>query len=144
MGQIKLIASFMLITLFSIAIISYTTNFTRENETPFNFSNENRLSDSDLESGANIFFVQVNSSSQAFSESTIESGDETSTTGGVFKALTGTFTSVKDILSMGKTVIFGDEQGLTGPGIVLTALGTFLAVLIILYTWKTWAGKSPD
>jgi hypothetical protein len=144
MGQIQLIGSFFMIAIFAIAIISYTSNFADENDVAIDIADDIRVTDSILESEIDSVRLQTNSSGQAFSDSTIESGDETSTTGGVFKALSGTFTSVGKILTMGKNVIFGDEQGISGPGIALTALGTFMATLIILYTWKTWAGKSPD
>ena len=144
MGQIKLIGSFFMIAIFTIAIISYAGNFANDNEVVVDIGDDDRISSSAISSDVDTLKIQTNASAQAFSESTIASGDETSVSGGVFKALKGTFNSVKNVLGMGKSVIFGDEQGISGPGIALTALGTFLAILIVLYTWKTWAGKSPD
>ena len=143
MGQIKFIASIFMIVLFTIAIVSYVSNFGDDNSAVVNLRNESRLSDSALQSDLDTFRLTVNSTSKAFSESTIEAGDENIKTGGVFKTVNTMYDSVKRILGMGSSVIFGNEQG-AGPGIVITALGTFLVILAILYAWKTWAGKTPD
>lgn len=143
MGQIKLLATFMMTIVFAIAIMNYAINFATDNNTAISLSEDARLNSTTLESDLITYKTSMNSTSGNFEKMTIEPGDETSTTGGVFKAMKGIFSSIKTILGMGNNVIFGGEQGISGPGIALTALGTFLVSISILYIWKTWKGN-PD
>jgi hypothetical protein len=133
-----------MVAVFTIAIVSYVTNFADDNDAAVDLADDDRIGSSLQSQDVDDTRVQIDASAEAFAESTIESGDETSTTGGVFKAMSGAYNATKNTLTMGKQVIFGDEKGITGPGIALTALGTFITIMLILYTWKTWAGKNPD
>jgi hypothetical protein len=72
----------------------------------------------------------------------LDSGDQTTATGGQFKVGVGTMMKqTKNILNSGYKKIFGSD---TGFGIFLTAL-TFLIVFTgTMYAYKSWIGRNPD
>lgn len=146
MGQLKLIGSLLLVALFTIAIVNYAVNFNSDNNTAINLSKDSDLVNlqQDLQSNMVTLKSQATGASGATYNSTIESGDETSVTGGIFKAVTMPFQAVKSIINILRKNLFGSEQGAGGFGIVLTVLGSFLLITTIFYIWKTWAGKNPD
>ena len=128
-----------MISVFVVAIIGYATNYTTDNDSVINPSNDDRLSTSVLTEDLDNSVSLTNQSSDNYAKLTLESGDQSSTSGGVFKGLTGPYNSVKQIFSMGSSVL-----GNSIVKIALTALGSFLAIVIMLYTWKTWGGRNPD
>jgi len=148
MGLIKWIGTFTMLAVFALSIITYVTYFGDDNNAYIRLSNDSRIStpSSEIQSQLNIQKIQVEESSKAFTNATIESGDETTTTGGVFKAIRGVYNSGKTTLNMTSSVLFGGkgQEGRLNPGIILTALGTFFVVVTILLIWKTWAGKNPE
>jgi len=146
MGQIKLVGAFFLIAIFAAAIISFVSNFGTDNEAAVQLGEDDRLTilKTNVESDLYSFKNTANSSYDAFGSSEIAAGDETTKGGGFIKSFTGAYSSVKNILGTGSSVIFGDEQGNSGFSIVLTSLSAFFLFLIIMYGWKTWKGGNPD
>lgn len=147
MGQIQFMGAILLVVLFSIAVVGYATNFANDNDVYVTLNNDSFVTgqQSDLESGISTFKTQANSSVLSLTKGTIASGDETTETGSQFKgSVSGIFDSMKAALNTAYARIFGQEQGNSGLGIFLVALISFLTVLMGLYIWKTWAGKTPD
>ena len=144
MGLIKYIGSTLLVTLFAIAIISYTQGFASDNSAPINLNDDSRISATNLKSDITNLNVQANSSSSSYTEGTAEAGDQSEESGGTFKVLTSTYGSMKRVLGLGEEVIFGGDQSSSSPGLVITALGSFLLVVWVLYNYKAWRGKDPD
>lgn len=143
MGQTKLITALIMITIFTVAIISYITYFSIENDSPVNFQNDSRFSSLDTEVRGNItiFHDDTNSSSQAFSKSTIQSGTDTFESPTVFQTL---FFIPKTIFSIGSLIndkIFGGDERFF---IVTASLSVFIVVISVLYIWKTFRGGDPD
>ena len=146
MGQIKLVGAFFIIAVFAAAIISFTTQFGTDNEAAVQLSEDARLDTlkTNVESDLYSFKNTANSSYDAYASAEIAAGDETTKGGGFIKSFTGAYSSVKKILGTGSDVIFGEEQGNSGFGIILTSLSAFFLFLIIMYGWKTWKGGNPD
>jgi len=143
MGLIKTIISLGMILLFSIAILTYVGDFGTDNDARIKLSQDSNLTNINnrlITEGGD--YRDTTASVQAsFSESTIEAGDETSRTGGVFKQLSTVYDSFKIILNGGQKTIFGNDSSF---GLVFTLLSSFMLIIIILYSWKAWAGKNPD
>jgi len=144
MGEIKFIGALLLIVVFAIAVVGYTINFADDNNAVISLEDDSEFSslDTTLDTGVTSFSSDSNSSSKAFAESTIASGDETTVTGGQFKVGFGSlFTAVKGTFTTIRSKIFG---GSTALGIFLTALSGFLVYMGFRYVWKTWKGGNPD
>ena len=77
-----------MITIFSIAIISFSFGYADDNEAVVDLEDDERVTLTNLESEVDTFRLQTNSSAEAFAVSGIDTGDETSRTGGVFKGIT--------------------------------------------------------
>lgn len=147
MGQIQFIGSMLLAMLFATAIFSYVYGFGNDNDVAFNINSDSEFTatKTNLTTDVQTFRSETNSSLKALFESKVESGDETTLTGGQFKGnVGGVFGGVKRVLSIINNKIFGGEQGDSGFGIILTAIISFLGFVLGLYIWKTWAGKTPD
>jgi len=146
MGHIKFMGGLLMAAIFAIAIIGYVTDFGADNDVAIDLSDDEIITeiDASLESDIDTYKLQTNSSLEALYASEISAGDETSRTGGQFKGgVSGAFSAIKNIITIGYKRIFGQEQGNSGKGIVLTALISFLAFVLGMYIWKTWKGN-PD
>jgi len=143
MGEIKFIAGILLTIVFTIAIISYVINFANDNNAPVSLASDPEFSSlsSDLKGDVQTFREQTNSSSQAFSESSIEAGSDTLQSPGVFLTIISLPKMIYSILSLGFSQVFGNDVAF---GVVFTALATFISIVAILYIWKTWKGGNPD
>jgi hypothetical protein len=144
MGEIKFIAGFVMIILFSIAIVSYVVNFANDNEVAIDLSDDPEFSGlaSQLEGNVTQFNVDANSSSKSFYDSEITEGDETTRTGGQFKVgLATVFTTMSLIFNLIFAKIFGNDIGF---GVLFTAITGLLIFVGIRLIWKTWKGGNPD
>jgi len=144
MGELKFIGGIMLVVIFSIAVISYVANFSSDNSAEVTISDDSSFDalNQDLQNNVTLFSQQTNTSAKAFYDSTIASGDSTTTTGGQFKVGLGTsLTTIQGILSLTKNKIFGGSPAF---GYVLTAILSFLLYSGVRYVWKTWKGGDPD
>ena len=126
---------------------NYVIDFGRDNNVAINLSEDADLT-GDLETKElNVvsYVSQTNSSIESLYESEIAAGDEVMRTGGSFKGgVSGAFGATKTIIKIGYKKIFGSEQGSSGKGIILTALISFLAFVLVMYIYKAWVGKNPD
>jgi len=144
MGEIKFVVSLVLVALFVIAIISYTSNYMTENNSTISLDDDETFStlQTNTKSDLTTFKTNVNSSSEAFAESEITAEQETTRTGGQFKVGMGTLlSSIKSVFDLGREKIFGGDVRFA---VVLTALSSLLVYIGFRYVWKTWAGKNPD
>ena len=143
MGQTRLIASLIMISIFTIAIISYVTYFSIENNSPVNFQNDSSFYSVDKEIRGNITVFQddVNSSSEAFSKSTVTSGSDNFESPTVFQTLFFIPKTMYSILSLINEKIFGGDERFF---IVTGSLSIFIVVISVLYIWKTFRGGDPD
>lgn len=147
MGLIKLYGSFLLVAVFSIAVLSYMIGFANDNDVAVDLSDDPEISTLQTNIGSNIRQIQVesNTSIESFYETEADTGDETSKSGAQFKGgITETFGVLKNILKVGGDKIFGNEDGTTGKTILLTAILSFFGFVLSAYAFKAWFGKNPD
>ena len=143
MGQIKLTTNIILTLLFSLAIIFFAMNFAIDNESDLSLADDDQFISikNNLIDEASSFKTSTNSSSSDLMKSTIESGDETTRTGGQFKV---TFTNMIGVIEF---VIGGSFKKIFGQdttfGIFLTTFSSVIVFIFGLYIWKSWRGN-PD
>jgi hypothetical protein len=144
MGEIKFATSLVLIALFSIAVISYATYFTIENNSAIKLSDDATMNEvsgilvGDLQQATS----DANDSSKGFFSSEVTSANDMTTTGGQFKV--GIFSIISTLFALFNVVkvkIFGGNVGLF---IFINALAGMLTYIAIRYIYKTWKGGNPD
>ena len=143
MGQIKMIVNIVLISLFVIALITFSGNFGVDNETNVKLNNDSSFSSSSqsLQNNLTQFYTDANTSLFAGYQSTFDL--TTGVTEGGTQAKVGFFTSlaqVKEVLSNSFGKIFGNDSGFE------IFFSTFIALMGLiggLYIYKTLRGN-PD
>ena len=133
MGLIKILVSFGMIILFTVAILSFVIDL----------SDDESLSSlkTNLEGSSNTLIIKANESKTFLQEAKIKTGDENVEEGGQFKSNPySMFELIKGIFVVGNDKIFGGGSFT----IATTILGVLLSIIIGLYIWKTWKGGSPD
>jgi|TARA_Y100000296_G_scaffold45780_1_gene52456 hypothetical protein len=144
MGANRLLIGLTLSVLFAFVIVNYSFGFATDNSAVIDLSSDYELSqlDTDLESNITNFKLDTQSKSDAFYNSSISSGDETTVSGGQFKGL---FSSLKTSMSLitgtvNKKIFGGDASF----GVITTIFSALLVVFIFLSIWKVWKGGNPD
>lgn len=141
MGQLKLLASLMMIALFSMAIVGYVINYSNDNDAIVNLGDEDDFSTFTTEIQSEVIDLkdEVNSSSEAISDADISDASGTIGRPAIFETM-GTFPSiVKSIFNL-STKYLGDNPIIT---YAFTLVSIFIAISIVLYFWKTFKGN-PD
>lgn len=144
MGQIQFTISLIMIGLFTVAVIGFAISFATDNNAPVNIADDPEISGlyTDTKSSVSDFRESSESSYASIINSTIESGDETTASGGQFKITpVNSLAVARVIMKTGYTKIFGTDSGF---GIFLTTFFAILLFIIGLLIWKTWAGRTPD
>jgi hypothetical protein len=143
MGEIKFVGSLLMFAVFGLSLLMFGIGFGEDNNTSFNIGDSegwNTTRDS-VNSNLTQFHTDVISSSESFYKSEIQEG-ETVKTGGQFKLGPATaLSTTTTFLGQGFRSIFGNNSAF---GVVLTALLSFLGFVLVLYIWKTWAGRNPN
>ncbi|MBU1235144.1 MAG: hypothetical protein KKC77_19825 [Proteobacteria bacterium] len=144
MGQNQFIIAVALSVMFSIAFLSFATNFATEQDAVISIANDGEMSGlvTYADADAISFTDGVNDSEVSFSQSSIEETSQSGTlvTGSAFKTL-GPVGTLKNIVSVGYVKIFGGDSGFNS--ILYLLMGTILTIGIFLM-WKTWKGGNPD
>lgn len=143
MGQISFTISLIMIALFTIAIIGFAVNFATDNDAAIRLQDDPELSSLDTATKTDLSTLRGKSEDtyQSIVESSIETGGETTTSGGQFALTPLTILSVlENILTTGYTRIFGGEGNFS---IFLYTFLGMITFIIGLYVWKTWRGN-PD
>lgn len=144
MGQSKFIISLVMISLFTIAILSYSIGFANDNGSAISLSDDEELNqlNTNLLAANQEDYLEYNSSEKAFRTNVIASGDNNLLVGGTLTDVgTTPRKSFNYILGAVKVKIFGNDVRF---GVILN---TFMGVIIILglmYAWKTIKGGNPD
>ncbi len=144
MGQIKFVTNITLAVLFSIGIIMFSINFGSDNNAAVLVSDDPdfvKIKD-DMIGNVTTFGSDVNSSTIAFTKSSLEQADTTTATGGQFKVGLGTMMAQSgNIMKGGFKKIFGSN---TDFGIFLSALTFIILFVAVSYAYKSWIGRNPD
>ena len=132
MGQIKMIQSFVLIAIFSIAIIVFAVQFAEDNDSDISLTGDTRWSN--LNSSVQGDIPELESDAQTSSgilfNTTLEAGDQSASSGGQFKV--GPVSSMKiafKSITGGFSVIFGSDNEFS---FILMALGSVLFIMVTL------------
>ncbi len=144
MGELKYIASLLFMALFTIAVISFATDFGTDNNADIKLSDDEDFStmNTELQDNMQSFKLGANESTKQFEDLKAAPGDLISTVGGIWKTVTFTLIApLKSIYATTKTKIFG---GSALFGIVITTISSFFAIVAIRYAYKTWFGRNPD
>lgn len=144
MGQIKYITSMVMITLFTIAIVSYTINFGNDNDAVVKLGDDTEFVSlsSSLDSDIVTYKSTTNSSATSIFKTKVEPTEVTTTTGNTIQQIGSIFGSFKSIAGTINNKIFGGKG--SEFGIIMTGFITLLSIIGILLAWKTWIGRNPD
>jgi len=144
MSFIKFTTSTVLIALFAIALITFAANFANDNQASINIGDDSDFSNMNtgMKSDMNTFYSSANTSTDAFSKSTISSQTEASEGGTQFKVTpTNSLSMATRAINGGFKKIFGSDSGF---GILFTALIALLGIIAFAYAYKAWVGRNPD
>ena len=144
MGQIKFITSMMLITLFTIAIVSYTINFGDDNDAVVKLGDDSEFGTlkSSLDSDILTYTTTTNQSATSIFQNKIESQEVTTTTGNTIQQIGSIFSSFKTILGTITNKLLGGKG--SEFGVIMTGFIALMSIIGILLAWKTWIGRNPD
>lgn len=143
MGQIKFVASILFITLFTIAIVSYVTVWGSDNNAATNLADSSSFVtiNSSLQSHMTVFTGDVNSTSEGFTQSTVEAASDTLKSPSVFQNLGMTRRTIGSILRLMKEQVFGNNPAFF---VIIGGISTFMVFIAVSYIWKTFKGGDPD
>ena len=141
-GYIRLISGAALTAVFIISVIMFAANFAIDNESDISLMDDSRYSslNSSLRSGITNLSDDSETSQDVLFKSTLESGDEHSSTGAQFKI--GPLTAMALAISSFNTgfyIIFGREFSFIAVTFV-----TMVTFIIGYFTIKAWLGRSPE
>ena len=142
-GQIQLTVALVLIGLFTIAIISFASNFATDNNAAIDVNDDQEISSLKTNAQGNIsaFNTQSGDQYQSIIETTIAPGSDYAQSVGSFAVTpASSLETSKNIIKVGYSKIFGSGNGF---GVFLTALISVLVFIIGLYLYKTLRGL-PD
>lgn len=142
MGYIKLLGGFLLVMIFSIAIVSYVVFYTNDNASSVNLDQDFNDFNSDLQANGTLYYNEVNTSSDNIFKSTVSEGSQTTVSGqGLKGGISTLYTSVSSIFDLISSKIFGGDPRFT---IFLTMIGAFILFVMAVYFIKMWIGANPD
>jgi len=141
-GYIRLISGGALVALFVLSIVIFASQFAIDNDSDISLIDDSRYSslNSTLRESITNLSEDAETSQEILFKTTLESGDEHSSTGGQFKI--GPLTAMSLTISAFSTAFFS----ILGPEFSFIAL-TFISMLTFIigyYTIKGWLGRSPD
>lgn len=144
-SQIQWTVSWVMIALFTVAIITFAVTFASDNESPITISTDTELSSFSTQINTELddFSSTGSSTSGSILNSTISptSASGTLTTVSPFSLSFGNFIGVgKNIMNVAYSKIFGNNQGFQ---IFLTTFIIMIGVITALLIWKTFRGQ-PD
>lgn len=141
-GYIKLISAGVFTAIFVLAVVIFSTQFALDNDSDVNIIDDGRFSDLENTMKSNITTLENESqtSQEMLFKTTLESGDEHSSTGAQFKI--GPLTAVSLMIASFNTAfnsIFGTEFNF-----IAVLFVSMITLMLGYYTIKAWLGRSPD
>ena len=141
-GYIRLINGGVMIAVFTIAIIMFAANFAVDNDSAISIADDGRYNtlNSTLRANLTDYSEESKTSQNMFFATTLESGDEHSSTGAQFKI--GPLTAI----GMGLTSFSTAFSIVFGPQFSWLAItfATLLTFILGYFTIKAWLGRSPE
>lgn len=141
-GYIRMISGAVFSAVFILCVIIFSAQFAVDNDSDISITDDPRFTDlqGTLEGDLTTLKSDAETSQEFLFKTTLESGDEHSSTGAQFKIgpLTAMALAVSSMNAAFFT-IFGVEFNF-----ILTALVSMLTFTIGYFTIKAWLGRSPD
>lgn len=141
MGTIKLTVTLVMITVFTIALITFGINFGYDNSTNINLADDAGFNStrSKLESNVRAFKANSSESYEAFQKSTLSTDSGETEAGSQFKV------TPANSLSMASEVLKETWNRIFGKGsefaFIITGILGLLIFIIGLYAYKAWKGN---
>lgn len=138
MGQLKLLYSLMLITIFSMGIVGYAIHYADDNNAAVKLNNESGFESFVADTQSEVINLKnnVNDSSKAISESDISDASGTIGRPAIFEVI-GSFKNILVSISNLTKKYIGANPIINYS---LTLISIFIAISIALYFWKTFKG----
>ena len=141
--MIKFLVGFSFAALFTIAIVSYTIGFANDNNAEVSLVNNSNLAtlSSRVQSNLTQYNLDVDTASQTYSESKMQSGNDNIEAGTPFKlGPTNIIGTIKTIILDVQKEIFGTKTEFT---FIFNTLIAFIVAISIYYGWQLWKGGTP-
>jgi len=141
-GYIRLISGGVMTAVFVIVVIMFAANFAADNDSDISIIDDGRYStlNSTLRGSLDTLANESETSQKMLFATTLESGDEHSSTGAQFKI--GPLTAVGMALTSFNTA-FSIVFGPSFAWIAIT-FATLITFILGYFTIKAWLGRSPD
>jgi hypothetical protein len=143
-GSMQWIISLTLISLFSLAVLSFAIGFANDNDSSINIANDPQIMTmkTGVEGDVSNFQSESENTYASIINSTIEAGSTTTTGSGQYAITSGsTIGGAKNILLIGYQKIFGSDSGF---GIFIIIFLSIITFVTILYVVKIWRAGLPD
>jgi len=144
MGEfVKYSIAFVMIAIFSIALITFAINFGLDNDASINIGSDEGFNEANTNLKGNLteFYTGTGTASESYQKSTIGSQTESTEGGTQFKVTPATSLSMAvATITTSWNRIFGKDSAFA---FILTSLIAVLTFILIMYGYKAWAGRSP-
>lgn len=144
MGLLQYSTAFVFIGLFSIAIITFATNFAIDNNAFVDIADDPDivLFNINLKENISEFKGDSESTYKSIVDSSTDEGGFTTKTGGSFSIIPPKLvTNMRNVLGIGFKKIFGEGAGFS---IFITTFLAMVGFYFALYFFKAWIGRIPD
>lgn len=144
MGAKDTTITFALILIFSIALISFATQFATQNDAAVSLGDDPDIGTytTSARTDTIAYNTEINGTLTSYEESQIIAGSETLVSGSVFKQKKagpiGTFFSM---IGLVQTKIFGGNNDFT---IIFSTITATVLLIGTFFSWKLWKGGNPD
>lgn len=144
MGQLQFTVSLIMAGLFAIALIGFAVNFATDNDAPITILDDAQILNLKTQTIGNTTSFG-SSSSQTLTtiiNSTIEAGDETTTSGASFKLTpVNSIGVIINIVRIGYKKIFGNDDNFEIFLLTFIGIITFTMAMLIA---KAWFGRNTE
>lgn len=140
MGQIKFLSSLLLFSLFVLAVVNFSFDFSSLNDSNTSLEQSGYYQNNLGINQSLIYFQEgADSKQSSFYQSIIAEGSDNLQSGGVFETTSYAINSTKNSIIAGQGAVTGGDQRFNiFFGVILGMIG----IMAFLYVWKTW--KSGD
>ena len=144
MGLKETSVAFLLIFIFSFALINYSVNFANDNNAEVNIGNDDAftsyLAESELDMDS--YVVETSDALGNFYEQEVPGDSESTGTGATFQPKEGSsITATINIFGVIYKTVFG---GGTQFNVIFTAITLLMSFIVGLYWWKFVKGGNPN
>ncbi len=143
MGQGKFLVSILFIAIFTIAIVSYVSNYATDNNANINLGDDVAFTqlNSSLQGNATLFVEDMNDSSAGFTRSQIAPASDTLKSPSIFQNIGFAMASITTVLNLMRDKIFGGNPAFY---VVLSAISGFILFLVVMFVYKSLKTGDPS